>query len=148
MGVLTMSFWEPCWACRVIEGEVKAGVVTETSDVIVVINPFPLANGHTLVMPKVHVSNVYELPERLAGPVLAMASRIASATKAAYQADGITLRQNNDAASDQHLFHFHLHVIPRFNGDAEHFGREPELVSQDQQWGDAEVLRRSLHHGV
>lgn len=143
-----MNFWEPCWACRVIRGEVEAGVVTETADVIVTINPFPLVNGHTLVMPKVHVPNVYELPDRLAGLVLAMASRVARATKAAYQAHGITLRQNNDAASDQHLFHFHLHVVPRFEGDMERFGAAPELISQKQQRGDAEILRKSLQDMV
>lgn len=139
-----MSFWEPCWACRVMRGEIAAGVVAETPEVVVAINPFPLTDGHALVLPRQHVANVYELPDTLAGPLLSMASRIARAAKAAYSAEGVTLRQNNDAASDQHLFHFHLHVIPRFEGDVVRFSRTPEWITEDEQRIMAGKLSQTL----
>lgn len=138
------SFWEPCWACRVAAGEFPDLVVFEDSDVVVAVNPYSIASGHALVMPRSHVVNIYELPEGLAGPILATAARVARAVKAAFKADGITLRQNNDPASDQHLFHFHLHVIPRFHGDAKTFISDPNLRSAEEQRTAAQILREQI----
>lgn len=144
MAADTTHSWDPCWACRVIEGAGPGVVVTHTSDVLVLMNPLPLNPGHTLVVPRRHVRNLYEMPEELAGPILSMAARVARVAKRAFSADGITLRQNNDAASDQHLFHFHLHVIPRFDGDQERFSAQPQLASLAEQESAALRLRTAL----
>ena len=127
-----------------IAGETAGCVVEEARDVLVVINPFPLAPGHALVMPRRHVRDLYELPDELAGPVLSTAARVARAAKRAFWADGVTLRQNNGAASDQHLFHFHLHVIPRFVGDLERFNASPQLARRDEQEAAAARLRLAI----
>jgi histidine triad (HIT) family protein len=141
---MSPSFWEPCWACRVIGGESPGGVVTETRDVLVAMNPFPLNAGHALVLPRRHIENIYELPDELAGPILSVAARVARAAKRAFEADGVTLRQNNEPASDQHLFHFHLHVIPRFDGDADRFDSQPRLASDASLADTASRLRGGL----
>jgi histidine triad (HIT) family protein len=138
------SFWEPCWACRVINGEPCGFIVAETRDVLVLINPFALADGHALVVPRKHIENLYGLPDDLAGPILSTAARVARASKRAFAAGGVTLRQNNEAASDQHLFHFHLHVIPRFNGDLERFNSEPVLSEPYEQAEMAKALRAAM----
>jgi histidine triad (HIT) family protein len=145
--MITPSFWESeegCWACRVAAGTSPASIVLETPAVVAVVNPFPLAAGHTLVMPRAHVPNLYDLPDELAGPVLTAAGCVARAQKRALAADGVTLRQNNEPASDQHLFHFHLHVIPRFAGDADRFAAEPKLTSRAEQDDAAARLRAAL----
>jgi histidine triad (HIT) family protein len=111
-------------------------------------NPFPLAPGHALVVPRQHVRNLYELPDRLAGPTLSLAARVARAAKLAFAADGITLRQNNEPASDQHRFHFHLHVVPRFEGDAERFAATPQCASRAEQEDGAARLRIALARDV
>ncbi len=129
------------WACRVVSGEFPSGIVEENQDVIVVINPFSISAGHSLVMPRKHVRNIYELPDELAEAILSAAVKIARTAKKAFAADGITLRQNNDAASDQHLFHFHLHVIPRFEGDTDTFNTTPKISGQDEQELAASKLR-------
>lgn len=144
MGDDKTSFWEPCWACRVMEGEPSGCIVTETEDVVVLINPFALNAGHALVVPRQHIPNLYELPETLAGPILSTAAKVARAARRAFAADGITLRQNNEAASDQHLFHFHLHVIPRFAGDLARFNAEPRLSALDEQEELAKRLRAAM----
>lgn len=141
-----MGFWDPCWACRLMRGEIQGGVVVAMADVVVAINPFPLVDGHVLVMPRQHVPNIFDMPAGLAGPVLAMAARVARAQQVAFQAEGVTLRQNNGAASDQHLMHFHLHVIPRYTGDTEAFGREPEQISEQRQHALAARLVEALAH--
>jgi histidine triad (HIT) family protein len=138
------NFWEPCWACRVSAGETMGCVIEEARGVLVVINPFPLAPGHVLVMPRRHVRDLYELPEELAGPVLSTAARVARAAKRAFWADGVTLRQNNGAASDQHLFHFHLHLIPRHEGDLGRFNSEPRLAGLGDQQAAAARLKEFL----
>ena len=141
------NFWgghEFCWACRVLDGATPGCVVVQDETVAVLVNPFPLNAGHSLVVPRRHVENIYALPDVLAGPILTTASRVARAAKRAFSADGITLRQNNDAASDQHLFHFHLHVVPRFVGDADRFNAQPQQITADEQKDIAERLRRGL----
>jgi histidine triad (HIT) family protein len=138
------DFWEPCWACAVLAGERRGWIVFENDDVAVLLNPFPLSDGHALVVPRQHIRNLYELPDRVAGPILSTAARVARASKAAFSADGITLRQNNEAASDQHLFHFHLHVIPRFQGDQASFNSSPNQVEHREQEAIAARLRSAL----
>jgi histidine triad (HIT) family protein len=138
------DFWEPCWACAVLSGEREGWIVFENDEVAVLLNPFPLSDGHALVVPRQHIRNVYELPDHLAGPILSTAARVARAAKQAFSADGITLRQNNNAASDQHLFHFHLHVIPRFEGDQARFNAPPSEVPHSQQAAIAARLHAAL----
>jgi histidine triad (HIT) family protein len=138
------NFWEPCWACRTIAGDPSGCIVTEAQDVLVLINPFALTAGHALVVPRRHIQSLFELPDALAGPILATAARVARAAKRAFAAEGITLRQNNEAASDQHLFHFHLHVIPRFDGDLERFNSVPKLAGRAEQEEMAELLRDAM----
>jgi histidine triad (HIT) family protein len=141
---MSSSFWEPCWACRLVAGEPCGHIVYDTPEVIVALNPFAIHAGHALVMPRQHVRNIYELPDALAGPILVTAAGIARAVKRAFRADGITLRQNNDPAGDQHLFHVHWHVIPRVFGDAERFCAAAPL-SDDASLADAaSVLRAEL----
>jgi histidine triad (HIT) family protein len=128
----------------VLAGDRPGWKVFENDNVAVLLNPFPLTDGHALVVPRQHVRNLYELPDCLAGPILSTAGRVARAAKEAFCADGITLRQNNDAASDQHLFHFHLHVIPRFEGDQERFSSTPSQVEHREQEAIAVRLRSAL----
>ena len=96
------------------------------------------------MVPRRHVENLYELPDELAGPILSMAARVARAAKRAFAADGVTLRQNNEAASDQHLFHFHLHVISRFAGDGERFSSRPPLADIAEQRATGSRLRAAV----
>ena len=119
-------------------------IVAQDEIVVVVINPFPLNPGHVLVIPRQHVESIYELPDALAGPVLSTAVRVARIAKRVFSAEGVTLRQNNGAASDQHLFHFHLHVVPRFAGDGERFNAQPKQISAKEQEMMGERLRQGL----
>lgn len=95
-------------------------------------------------MPRRHVQDIYELPEKLAGPILATAAEIARVVKRAFGADGVTLRQNNEAASDQHLFHFHLHVIPRFAGDTDRFLANVPMSDEAELAAAAAAIRRTV----
>jgi len=134
----------PCWVCAVVAGTAKAFAILETAHVLALVSPMPLNPGHVLVVPRRHIRDVYTLPDELAGAVLTVASRVARAAKRAFSADGITLRQHNDTAGGQEVFHFHLHVIPRFTGDGERFNAPPKVIRFDEQEAAAERLRVAL----
>ncbi|MFA5947246.1 MAG: HIT family protein [Patescibacteria group bacterium] len=76
--------------------------------------------GHPLIVPIAHVENLYDLPSELGGRVLDLAKRTAIALKEIRTCDGVTTAQFNEPAGDQHAFHYHMHVIPRFTGDNFH----------------------------
>ena len=134
----------PCWICRVSAGKAKASIVAQTDELLAMISPMPLNVGHTLVVPRRHIRDLYALPDELAGPLLSTAARIARAAKLAFSADGITLRQHNEPAGGQEVFHFHLHVIPRFIGDDARYNTMPKLITRDEQESHAAQLRDKL----
>jgi len=77
----------------------------------------PGNHGHVLVIPKKHIQNIYELSEELDAPVMSALRLLSRATKKAFSAEGIHIRQNNEPAAGQDVFHLHFHVIPRYQGD-------------------------------
>jgi len=80
----------------------------------------PNNHGHVLIVPNEHFENIYDLPLALASKVHALSRDIALAIKAEYQCDGVMLRQHNEPAGDQNIWHYHLHVIPRYHDDDFH----------------------------
>ena len=73
--------------------------------------------GHVILVPNQHFEHIYDMPTEVAEKILPVAQKIATAMKATYNCDGITIRQNNEPASEQHAFHFHLYVFPRYTDD-------------------------------
>ncbi len=73
--------------------------------------------GHVIIVTNEHFENLYDLPKEYGYRIFEISQKIAIAMKKAYKCDGITLRQNNELAADQHAFHYHLHVFPRYEND-------------------------------
>ena len=98
--------------------------------------------GHCLVVTRDHVPSIYEVPDVLAAPVLRAVAAAARAAKRAFSADGVSVRQNNDVAGGQDVFHLHFHVVPRFHGDD--FEAAPyEKVVERARIEQASALRRA-----
>jgi histidine triad (HIT) family protein len=76
----------------------------------------PLTMGHTLIVPKVHYMDIFDIPEKILTEVHKAAKKISSSVKEATQADGISIIQQNGKAAGQDIFHLHVHVVPRFEG--------------------------------
>jgi diadenosine tetraphosphate (Ap4A) HIT family hydrolase len=102
----------------------------------------PGNRGHCLVVPRAHVTNIYTLPDHLAAPVLSTVRAAARASKRAFGADGVTVRQNNEPAGGQDVFHLHFHVVPRFLGDDFDAARY-ETVEEAARIEQADALRRA-----
>ena len=77
----------------------------------------PENHGHIFIIPKKHIQNIYELPEELNAPLMSALRLLSRAIKKAFSAEGIHIRQNNEPAAGQDVFHLHFHIIPRYQGD-------------------------------
>lgn len=109
-----------CIFCKIIEQRPDPELtVFENEHVIaqVSLQQKPGHFGHLLVISKKHIPNIYEVTEELSAPLMSTLRLMASATKKAFRADGINIRQNNDPAAGQDIFHLHFHVIPRYQND-------------------------------
>lgn len=97
----------------------QTDIVLQTADVtaFMATRKYPNNQGHVLIVPNEHFENIYDLPLVLSSKVHALSRDIALAMKSEYQCDGILIRQHNEPAGDQNIWHYHLHVIPRYLGD-------------------------------
>jgi histidine triad (HIT) family protein len=100
----------------------QTDIVFETANVTACMatRKYPNNEGHVLIIPNEHFENIYELPLALLANVHALSKDVALAMKAEYQCDGILIRQHNEPAGDQNIWHYHLHVIPRYQNDCFH----------------------------
>lgn len=108
---------DDCLFCKIAAGDIPSDTVYEDDDFRVILDLSPAAKGHALIIPKKHYANVYEMDDEFAAKVLPLAKRIACAMKKALNCDGVNILQNNGEAAGQTVFHFHVHVIPRYNND-------------------------------
>ncbi len=107
-----------CIFCKIAAGEIPSATLYEDEKVRVILDLSPAAPGHALVLPKRHYKDVRTMPGTLLGHGMKIAARIGAAQMAALDYQGFNLVQNNGASAGQSVFHFHLHVIPRREGDA------------------------------
>jgi len=103
---------------KIMRGEIPAHKVWEDDATIAILDVMPQSDGHTLVIPKAPAENLFELDPAMAAAVMRTGQRVALAVRRAFQPDGITLMQFNGAEAGQTVFHFHLHVVPRYAGQA------------------------------
>ncbi|KON81089.1 HIT family protein [Azoarcus sp. PA01] len=108
---------ETCVFCRIANGELPASNIFEDDATLAFMDLQSVNPGHTLVVVKPHRANIYELDDELAAAVFRTAARVARAVKKAYGCEGVTLFQANEPAGAQTVFHFHIHVLPRWEGD-------------------------------
>lgn len=125
---------ENCIFCKIANGEIPSTTLYEDEDFRVILDLGPATRGHALLLPKEHYKDLFELEDETAAKVLLRAKRIAGRMKKALHADGFNLVQNNGEAAGQTVFHFHLHLIPRYEND--HAGilwRPGETTSEEMQ---------------
>ena len=106
-----------CIFCKIVDGEIPSYKVYEDEVVLAFLDITQGTKGHTLVIPKKHVQNVYELDEEIASELFKRVPKIARAIKEAFHPIGLNIVNNNDKPL-QSVFHYHIHLIPRRMGDA------------------------------
>ena len=106
-----------CIFCKIIKGEIPSFTVYEDETFKVILDRFPAAPGHVLIIPKAHYSDMFSLPDEVTAKVYSLAQKIATHVKKEVGAEGINIVQNNGEVAGQSVYHFHLHIIPRKTGD-------------------------------
>jgi len=133
-----------CIFCQIIRKEAPASIVYEDEHVAAFLSNRPVNVGHTIVVPKRHYENIYEIPEDEAAYLFKIVKRIAHAVKDSTDIEGIRIVQNNGKDAGQVVFHLHIHVIPMKPSSQpfhEHDFRNAELLGMD-----AEKIRQHLPH--
>ncbi len=133
-----------CDFCRIIAGRAPANVVYEDERTLAFLDIRPANPGHTLVVPKQHVENVYGLSDADGAAVMLAARDVAVAIQAALQPDGLNLFQTNGRAAFQSVFHFHMHLIPRWWSDGWLPPRRGHAHSHDDLASMADRIRQAV----
>lgn len=106
-----------CIFCQIIAGQSPAHKVYEDEHLLAFMDLFPAGPGHTLLIPKTHAENIFELDEVTMGRVGTFSRKLATAVKGAFHADGLVVFQLNGEAAGQTVFHYHMHFLPRMAGN-------------------------------
>ena len=120
-----------CIFCKIANGEIPSATLYEDEDFRVILDMGPAAKGHSLILPKAHYANLLELPDELAAKAIGLAKKMTGKLMTALEADGLNVVQNNGEAAGQTVFHFHMHLIPRYAEDQSGFGWKPGQLTDE-----------------
>lgn len=131
---------DDCIFCKIANGEIPSKTLYEDETFRVILDVGPATKGHALILPKEHAADLFEISEETASRVLILAKRMAANMKEKLQCDGMNLIQNNGTAAGQTVSHFHLHLIPRYEGD----GQQINWVSGECTQEELESVRKAI----
>lgn len=130
-----------CIFCKIAKGEIPSATLYEDEEFRVILDLGPANKGHALILPKAHYENLYDLPDEMAAHAMILAKKIATKMKGILNCDGYNLVQNNGEAAGQTVFHFHMHLIPRYTDDHAGITWTPgTLTSEDRD----EIIEKFL----
>ncbi len=122
---------DDCIFCKLANGEIPARSIYEDEDFKVILDAAPATRGHALILPKEHADNLYQLPDEMAGRAFGLAKKMAVSMTEALGCQGFNIVQNNGEAAGQTVFHFHIHLIPRYPDDGQGSFWEPRHYSDE-----------------
>ena len=108
---------DDCIFCKIANGEIPSATVYEDSICRVILDVNPANKGHALIIPKEHFDNIYSMDAETAAKIFTIATEVAKAQKAELNPDGLNILQNDGEAAGQTVFHFHMHLVPRYIKD-------------------------------
>ena len=130
-----------CIFCKLANGDIPTRSIYEDEDFNVILDMSPATKGHSLILPKSHAKNLYELPDETAAKVMVLAKKLATEMTEKLGADGFNLVQNNNEIAGQTVFHFHLHLIPRYEGDNQNINWTPTTKTAEELDSVLDILR-------
>ena len=133
-----------CLFCRIIAGEIPAQKVYEDKHILAFLDIHPVNIGHTLVIPKTHHANIYETEDVTLAQMMAVVKKLSIAIKSALNADGINIEMNNDPVAGQIIFHSHIHIVPRFEGDGFRHWRGARDYHEGEMDEVAQVITKEI----
>lgn len=120
-----------CIFCKIASGVISSATLYEDDKFRVILDLSPASKGHALILPKEHYADIYEIPVDLAGEAYKLAAKLAKKMTKALHCDGFNIIQNNKEAAGQTVFHFHMHLIPRYEGDQVGLTWKPGTLTEE-----------------
>ena len=120
-----------CIFCKIAGGDIPSATLYEDDDFRVILDLGPATKGHALILPKHHYANLYEIPEEMAAKAMVLANRMAAAMTETLGCDGFNIVQNNGEVAGQTVFHFHMHLIPRYEKDGAMVSWKPGKLTDE-----------------
>ncbi|QSF97923.1 HIT family protein [Bacillus paralicheniformis] len=133
-----------CIFCKIINGEIPCAKVFENEHVLAFLDISQVTKGHTLVIPKVHKTNIYEMTPNVSREFFEAVPKIAQAIKDEYEPIGLNLLNNNGEKAGQSVFHYHMHIIPRY-GKGDGFGAVWKTHADDYSPEDLQNIAASIN---
>ena len=129
-----------CIFCKLANGVFPTNSIYEDEDFNVILDLGPATKGHALILPKEHYKNLYEVPEDTAAKAMKLAKKMAIRMTEKLGADGFNLLQNNNEVAGQTVFHFHIHLIPRYEDDGQSINFVPGKPTAEELTAIKEIL--------
>jgi histidine triad (HIT) family protein len=123
---------QDCIFCKLANGDIPTNALYEDDVVKVIFDANPATAGHVLIIPKNHADDIYTLDDATAAHVFQVAVKVANALKEATNCDGLNIVQNNGEVAGQTVFHFHMHIIPRYKGDSVNVSWKPGKAEPEE----------------
>lgn len=133
-----------CVFCKIIKGEIPATTIYEDDDFKAFLDISPASKGHTVIIPKKHIADIFEMDDSTSQKIFKVVTKISKAMKEELNFDGLNILQNNGQAAGQTVFHFHIHLIPRYENDDIRLGWKPEKVDFSEITKIAENIKIRL----
>lgn len=130
-----------CIFCKIANGEIPAATIHEDNEFRVILDLGPASKGHALILPKNHFANIFELDEETTAKAFTLAKKMADKMTKALKCDGFNIVQNNGVAAGQTVFHFHIHLIPRYENDTVGLCWEPGKITDKELENLVEILK-------
>ena len=141
-----------CPFCAIVRGEERPDVATKQTDVVLRVehvtafvcsHQWPNNLGHVVIVPNEHFENLYALPTELAVPIQETSQAIAKALKSAFNCPGTSTRQHNEPSGGQDVWHYHVHIFPRYEAD-NLYGSKRQRVDDSERAAQADQIRNVL----
>lgn len=133
-----------CIFCKIIAGEIPSAKIYEDSNFYAFLDIGPVHKGHALVIPKTHVENILEIDEESGKNYMSIISKVARGVVAATEADGCNIVSNIGAAAGQQVFHAHVHIIPRFEGDGLRHWPKDDTYNEGEMDDFADKIKKQI----
>lgn len=135
---------DDCIFCKIANGEIPSTTIYENEEFRVFFDIAPASKGHCLIVPKEHFDDIFDMDEEAGGRLFSLAVKVAGSLKKELNCEGMNIVQNNGTIAGQTVFHFHLHLIPRYTGDTVNVGWEPGEADAERLKVLAEAVRKNI----
>ncbi|MBP1915729.1 histidine triad (HIT) family protein [Lederbergia galactosidilyticus] len=136
-----------CIFCKIINGEIPSAKVFENDDVLAFLDISQVTKGHTLVIPKIHKKDVFDLEAETAEKLFSVVPAISRALRSEFDLNGLNMINNNGSFAGQEVFHYHLHLVPRYN---EKDGIQKKFISHQSEYtaDDLQQIASTINQAI